>query len=298
MLKSVMKPSKEDPKKLEETNPAILLLNKEYLRLSQLTLINEYTENESIGKIQQTLLDARSYNALERLAMAVARCKRHHEVKVEDMQQAIDLMVVSRTSLMPRKKLDPDKLDSANAYDNFAKILKDKGEFHKQLEQNEVYWRKMYEQRRRVYVKKMETFNRFLHSIAYEKCSECRGNGFIAIDMNKAETCMNCKGKKQWPVKFSKFDLEANILRNRAMTNDEIKFWINKYVERNIILEISRNVYKIAFDEVDPVAVGDFIDNAAAFYAEADIMKKRAEVNGGMDGVGPGINFKRADTIG
>lgn len=297
MLKSILKPSKKDPKILEETNPAILLLNKEYLRLSQLTLINEYTENESIGKIQQTLLDARSYNALERLAMAVARCRRHQEVKVEDMQKAIDLMVVSRTSLMPRQKQDPNKLDSANAYNNFAKILKDKGEFAKQLEQNEVYWRRQYEHKRRIYVKKMETFNKYLHKIAYETCVECRGNGFIAVDMNRAETCMNCKGRKKWPRKFSRHDLEADILQYRAMTSDEAKFWIRKYTERKIILEVSTNVLKIAFDEVDPVSVGDFIDNAAAFYAEADIMKERAAANGGMDGVGPGIDFKRANTM-
>lgn len=299
MLKSVLKPSKEDPKKLEETNPAILLLNKEYLRLSQLTLINEYTENENIGKIQQTLLDARSYNALERLAMAVARCRRHHEVRVEDMQKAIDLMVVSRTSLMPRQKQDPDKLDSTNAYNNFAKILKEKGEFAKQVSQNEIYWRRQYDMKKRAYVKKMEIFNKYLNSIAYEKCKDCRGNGFIAVDMQKAETCMNCKGRKQWPVKFSKFDLEANMLSNRAMTNDEVKFWINKYIDRKIILEITRNVFKIAFDEVDPVSLGDFIDEVAAYYAEADITRDRAKAEGGMDGEGPGgsVYFKKANTI-
>ncbi len=298
MLKSVLKPSKDNPKILEETNPAILLLNKEYLRLSQLTLINEYSENENIGKIQQTLLDARSYNALERLAMAVARCRRHHEVKVEDMQKAIDLMIASRTSLMPRPKQDPDKLDSTNAYNNFAKILKDKGEFQKHLEQNEIYWRREYDRKKKIYARKMQVFNQYLHKIAFENCFECRGNGFIAVDMNKAEECMRCHGKKKFPRKFSKHDLEADILQARAMTSNEAKWWINKYVERNLIIEISKNVLKYAFDEIDPVAVGDFVDTVATYFAEEEITKDRAALNGGMDGIGPGTpSFKRASDM-
>jgi DNA replicative helicase MCM subunit Mcm2 (Cdc46/Mcm family) len=266
------------------------LLRKEYLRFSQLTVLNDFGDGD--GPVSQAVMDARAYNGLERIAMAVARCRRHHTVTEQDMDKALGLMLSSLTSMMPRPKKDSENLNDANVYKQMTRILTSKDGIKKVLDATNAGWEKKRDEIISRYRNKLHRFNQVLFKRGFYNCKDCHGNGVVTAETGagiQSETCMTCKGNKMFNRKFTYLDFEADIINSKIMLQKEVKTWFNIYRTNNIVKNAGGSTYQVGFSTIDSVAISDFVDQLAIATANEDIRKEKERMDGGVDGIGPTI---------
>lgn len=221
------------------------LLKKEYLKFSQIEMVTDDDNNE-YGPYTKTIMDARAYNALERIAMTVARCRRHHMVTKDDMERAISLMMSSVSSMLPRPRNDIDKLKDGSmaVYKQMDKFLKSSDGFKNYFEAENSGW----EAKRKVIQKKvshqLHRYVGMLRRIGFENCTDCRGVGDVSIesaDGMTTEQCFSCKGAKSFPRPWRFDDFESVMQKQKVMTNERIKSWFNMFRDQKLIISKDRS---------------------------------------------------------
>jgi replicative DNA helicase Mcm len=269
------------------------LLKKEYLRFSQLTVLNNYQDGD--GPVSQAVMDARAYNGLERLSMAVARCRRHNTVEEEDMEKALALMLSSLTSMMPQPKQDTTSaLRDGNIYSQFEKIISNKSDMKKILEQANAGWSKKKDDYVRKFRSQLTKFNQILFRRGFYNCKDCHGNGVVSMELGdgavQSETCVTCKGKKVFRRKFTYYDFEADIVNARVMETPDCKAWWNLYRSKNIVVNAGGSTWNMGFDTIDNVYISDVVDILAINAANEKIQAEKERMSGGAGGIGPATN--------
>lgn len=258
------------------------LLKKEYLRFSQMKILNNDDDDGNEGPYTQAVMDARAYNGLERIAMAVARCMRHHTVTLDDMHKAINLMMASLMSMMPRAKSNSDKLNDPNTfvYKQMNKLLNSSGGIKKVLDAENAGWLHKRDQAIKKYRSKLHRFNGYLFRRGFIKCVECRGTGTISLNAygDMTETCVACKGNKGEPKNFSWYDFEADILNSKIMAKNMVRPWFDLYRKAKIITDEGGHIHRLGLVNIDSVVVTDFVDNLAIQLADEEINLEKQRI--------------------
>lgn len=264
------------------------LLKKEYLRFSQMKILNNDDEDGD-GPYTQAIMDARAYNGLERISMAVARCMRHHTVTIDDMHKALNLMMASLTSMMPRQKSNSDKLNDPNTfvYKQMNKLINSGSGIKKILDANNAGWLHKRDQAIKKYRAKLHRFNGYLFKRGFDDCKECHARGYVSLEANgMTETCSTCKGNKVFNKKFTWYDFEADIINSKIMAKHMIKPWFDIYKKYDIIKNVGGSAHILGLTTIDSVIMSDFVDNLAIQLADEEINAEKERIENGDVGFG------------
>jgi replicative DNA helicase Mcm len=282
---------------IKSGSPAEQLLKKEYLRFSQISIINS---DEETG-LNQSVMDARAYNGLERISMAIARCRRHHFVEMEDMEEALSLMMASITSMIPQVRQSGDKLSNdVNLHRQLSKMLNDKDGIRGVLEEQNRQHNKIRDQTIKQYTAKMNTFMGYINKVGFYDCLECKGKGKTPVQLPDSvtyEECPECKGKERFNRDFTFLDLQTQIINSGGMKKEEIKPWFDKFVSKKIIRAIDRSKYGLTYDRIDKVVIGEFVRKLATLAADQYLEAEKEKYDNGAGGIGPGPGFRRASEL-
>lgn len=256
-------------------------LKKEYLKFSQVKMVNDDGE----GVYSQEIMDARSYNGIERLSMAIARANRHHHVTMADMEKALNLMLASLTSMMLKPRADSDKLNDSNLsiYKQMNALINKPGGLKKVLEAEDEVWVKKYNEQVKKNTYKLKAFNRALFAEGKEDCRDCRGKGIIYLDGtgSQSELCQYCKGNKKFNKQFTFNEFCMAVERLKIMQKKVIREWFDIYLSKDIIKRSSTTTFVLGLSEVDSVYMTDFVNLLAKKLADEaiDYEKRQEEEN-------------------
>lgn len=262
-------------------SPVEDLLKKEYLRFSQITMVQDDGDGSPYS---QSIMDARAYNGLERIAMSVARVRRHHRVTMEDMQQAVNLMLASVTTMLLKPRNDVDKLNDGNMslHKQFLKLFKEKDGFNKMMEAENSAWGLELKRQKKIFATQIGHWNIALERTGFDKCKSCDGRGEIGIDAAegwKTEKCFDCSGKGYERKDFTFTDFEFAIKKLKAVEDWKIKPWFDYYKQRGMIIHgQTRNVYKMGIEKPDRILMNDLCNELAERFALEKLEAKRQEV--------------------
>jgi replicative DNA helicase Mcm len=263
-------------------------LKKEYLRFSQIKMVTDDGE----GEYSQEVMDARSYNGIERVAMAIARCHRHNHVTMEDMDKAINLMMASLTSMLLKPKVGNDKLNDSNLniYKQMSRLINSPNDIRKALDADDAGWVHQRDQLIKKYRAKLTAFNRTLIKNGFYDCKDCHGKGYISIEspggLTQSETCITCKGNKVKNIEFTYNDFWLDVDKLHILAKHQIKIWFDIYLRKGMIQRSRGNNFNIGLSNVDSVFLADFVENLAISFAEEDIAKEKERINGGLNSMG------------
>lgn len=264
------------------------LLKKEYLKFSQITMLGG-DENGKEGNFTQQAMDARAYNALERLSMAVASIRRHHVVTVQDMEKALNLMYASLISMMPKPSSDNDKLVTSDMaiYKSIQTAMRDPSERAKMFERENTQWSKYRKEQERKYLSQLRIFHNTLSNRGYRTCKACE-NGKVYVETGKglhSETCTECSGIGTKRPQFTKLDTEADILNNQQYKKHfggkEFDTWWQIFYDKKIIQHASRSTFRMSLERPDPIYMSEFIQELAEMFANNKVEEEKKRY---MDG--------------
>jgi DNA replicative helicase MCM subunit Mcm2 (Cdc46/Mcm family) len=263
-------------------------LKKEYLKYSQVKMVNDDGE----GVYSQEMMDARSYNGIERVAMAIARVHRHHHVTMDDMEEALHLQLASLTSMMLKPKSDSDKLNDSNlnVYKQMTKLINNPNEIKKFSDAHEAGWKKLRDDAKKDVVKRLTVFNRALfNKIGFYKCHDCDGKGIITIEgymggNGQSEVCNTCKGNKVFNKAFTYNEYFLEIDKLNILLDKQIKVWFDIYVKNGMIKSTKGNNWEVGMNNIDTVFLADYVDALASQMADEEAEKQKKRLNQGAGG--------------
>lgn len=268
--KPVIKPGSIQEKKL----------HKKWLELSQISMPSIIGEDEDNGR-NNPMMDNRKINSLERLAMASARLRRHHIVMDEDIDTAIDIMMVSIASLMPHNPAGSDKLQHEDAFTKMVKAMNSR-EADKLVSTINSDWIKDRNKIALSYRKMLTQFNRVLFKVGFYSCSECKGKGYV-----NSAVCIVCKGMGDIPKTFTKLDLERPVVTGEnptgkpIMTEKLFRNWFETYFNKGMIKSVQGNtLYKVGINRIDDVDITNFVESVSSVLADAEMNKRKQEIMG------------------
>jgi DNA replicative helicase MCM subunit Mcm2 (Cdc46/Mcm family) len=258
-------------------------LKKEYLKFSQVKMVNDDGE----GVYSQELMDARAYNGIERVAMAIARAHRHHHVTMDDMEKALNLQLASLTSMMLKPRSDSDKLNDANlsVYKQMSTLLNKPNILKKALTEEEKGWVHLRDQAIKKNRYKLTQFNRVLFKNGFKDCRACHGKGVIYLDgaNSQSEVCNTCKGNKTFNDSFTFNDFWLDVDKLKILPKHMIKIWFDIYVRKDIIKRASTTTWEVGLNTIDSVYISDFVDSLATQLADEDIEKEKQRIEESLD---------------
>jgi hypothetical protein len=270
---------------LKPGSDAERLLKKEYLKFSQITMLGG-DENGKEGNFTQQAMDARAYNALERLSIAVARIRRHHIVTLQDMEKAINLMYSSLMSMLPKPVTDGDSRLVTNdmaIYKSIQNSMRNPDDRAKMFARENEQWVKYRKEQEHKYLTQLRIFNTVLSNRGYRPCKVCN-NGKVYVETGKglhSENCTECKGIGSQRPQFTKIDIESHILNRdqykKHFGGNEFNTWWQIFYDKKIIHHASRQTFIMSLEHPDPIYMSEFIQELAEMFAanKVDEEKKR-----------------------
>lgn len=256
-------------------------LKKEYLKFSQITTITD--DGDESGPYSQSIMDARAYNGLERVAMSIARQHMHHFVTMDDMEKAINLMMSSVSTMLLKPKNDMDKLSDGNmsVYKQFNKLFKSKDGFKNYLDQDNAGWEAKRRDIEKKYRQKLNKFNLCLFKRGFINCDDCHGKGVVSIETAvgvQSETCLNCKGNKVFNRKFTYLDIESDMNRQKIMGVHQVKNWFKLYSDKKLVVNSGGSTWKVGLSTVDSIMMNDIAEELAERFARGEIEKEKGYI--------------------